>query len=182
MDSSDSFQIDEHLARLLAAYDQGIDGGDGKAPTIGVPRAESGPHSPLPGEKLVGPLNGSRANVGSASDLLPDASRGPANLTPRPITITPSPGIGVHRIGRFELRRQLGKGGCGIVFLAFDPKLEREVALKIPRPEMLLSPAARRRLVRSAGGRGVRSPQPRPGLRDRRDRPDLLHRYAFCPD
>jgi serine/threonine protein kinase len=48
------------------------------------------------------------------------------------------------------LRKQLGKGGCGIVFLAYDPKLERDVALKIPRPEMLLSPEARRRLVREA--------------------------------
>src|SRR5206468_5887822 len=125
-------------------------GGDGKAATIGVPAAESAPVSPRPGEEVVKPLSGSRANVGSVSDLLPDPSRAPAIVTPRPITITPSPGNGTHRIGRFELRRQLGKGGCGIVFLAFDPKLHREVALKIPRPELLLSPDARRRLIREA--------------------------------
>ena len=34
--------------------------------------------------------------------------------------------------------------------VAFDPKLRREVALKIPRPEMLMSPDARRRLFREA--------------------------------
>src|SRR5262249_41613662 len=148
MDSSDSLQIDEHLARLLAAYDQGIEGGDGKAPTIDVPSVP--PVPPLPGERVVNALSGPAANEGSVGELLPESGRTSSDWTPRPLTITPGPDAGPHRIGRFELRRQLGKGGCGIVFLAFDPKLEREVALKIPRPEMLLSQDARRRLVREA--------------------------------
>jgi serine/threonine protein kinase len=37
-------------------------------------------------------------------------------------------------IGRFELRRVLGKGAQATVWLAFDPRLEREVALKLMRP------------------------------------------------
>ena len=45
MDSSDSLKIDENLARFLAAYDQGIDGGgDAGAITMHIgPPAGSGP-------------------------------------------------------------------------------------------------------------------------------------------
>lgn len=35
------------------------------------------------------------------------------------------------RLGRFELRRQLGRGAQASVWLAFDPRLEREVAVKL---------------------------------------------------
>ncbi|MBX3619979.1 MAG: protein kinase [Rhizobacter sp.] len=37
----------------------------------------------------------------------------------------------VDTLGRFELRRQLGKGAQATVWLAFDPRLEREVAVKL---------------------------------------------------
>src|SRR5437867_9302131 len=149
MNSSDSLHLDEHLARLLAAYDQGLGGGDGKAPTIDVPAvAADEPPVARPGEQLVQPMSGDPVHQGSISDLLPDVGAEAPRPMPEAVTTTPLPGT--HRIGRFELRRQLGKGGCGIVFLAFDPKLQREVALKLPRPEMLLSPDARRRLIREA--------------------------------
>jgi serine/threonine protein kinase/WD40 repeat protein len=147
MDSSDSLQIDEHLAKLLAAYDQSMDGADSKAPTIGVHRSDSAP--PLrPSSIAPSPLH-SALNEGSLTEVLPERKPSDSDWMPR-AQVTPPPGGAPHRIGRFELRRQLGKGGCGIVFLAFDPKLEREVALKIPRPEMLLSDDARRRLIREA--------------------------------
>jgi len=36
-----------------------------------------------------------------------------------------------YRIGRFKIERQLGKGGQGIVYLATDPTLQRQVAIKV---------------------------------------------------
>jgi len=36
-------------------------------------------------------------------------------------------------LGRFELRRLIGEGGQATVWLAFDPRLEREVAIKLMR-------------------------------------------------
>src|SRR6266550_4730111 len=38
-----------------------------------------------------------------------------------------------RRWGPLELRREIGKGHFGTVYLAWDPDLEREVALKILR-------------------------------------------------
>ncbi|MBL4689410.1 MAG: protein kinase, partial [Nannocystaceae bacterium] len=52
------------------------------------------------------------------------------------------------RIGRYAVLGHLGAGAMGIVLRAYDPKLEREVALKILRGAM--SQDSRMRLVREA--------------------------------
>jgi serine/threonine protein kinase len=39
------------------------------------------------------------------------------------------------RFGRHDIRRKLGEGGFGEVFLARDPLLQRDVVLKVPRPD-----------------------------------------------
>ena len=54
------------------------------------------------------------------------------------------------QIGRYEIIAPLGSGGFGLVYRAFDPTLRRPRALKIPRPEVLESPAKRQRFLSDA--------------------------------
>lgn len=56
----------------------------------------------------------------------------------------------LSRIGRFEVRKKLGQGGFGTVYRAFDPQLERDVAVKVPKTELLASPESEKRFLREA--------------------------------
>lgn len=53
-------------------------------------------------------------------------------------------------VGRFRIDKELGRGGFGIVFRAFDPGMGRWVALKVPKAEALLDPGIRRRFLGEA--------------------------------
>ena len=63
-----------------------------------------------------------------------------------PVAAGPFP----QQFGRYELRACLGRGGMGTVFLAYDTRLDIEVALKVPHPDLLQLPGVLERFYREA--------------------------------
>ena len=74
------------------------------------------------------------------------AHEAPLNRRSSIDTLVPS----LSQLGRFQISEQIGRGGYGIVVRGFDPRLEREVAIKIPRFEAALSAESRTRFVRES--------------------------------
>lgn len=70
-------------------------------------------------------------------------------------------------LGSYRLTRLLGRGGMGEVWQAFDKNLERDVAVKLMRKELLQNDDAVRRFAREA--RAVA----------RLNHPNIVHVYAF---
>jgi len=53
-------------------------------------------------------------------------------------------------LGRYVVTGCVGAGGMGVVYSAWDPDLDRRVALKVLRPELSAEPSSRARLLREA--------------------------------
>src|SRR6266853_4386615 len=54
------------------------------------------------------------------------------------------------KLGRYEIRSKIGAGGMGEVYLAFDTKLDRKVAVKILPAEVAAHPDRMKRFVQEA--------------------------------
>src|SRR5688500_3010081 len=56
-----------------------------------------------------------------------------AKLSPAREPIAPVPSVAGGQLGRYVLLARLGAGGMGVVYAAYDPELDRRVALKVLR-------------------------------------------------
>jgi serine/threonine protein kinase/tetratricopeptide (TPR) repeat protein len=87
-----------------------------------------------------------------------------------------------RQLGRFQIRRELGRGGFGIVYLAYDPELGREVALKVPRPEALGTEELRQRFQHEArAAAGLDHPNLVPVYEAGEIGPVCYIASAYCP-
>jgi len=99
--------------------------------------------------------------AGHASRLHPQAqnTQGPAGMhetlggdfgdPARGETVIEKPEL-PQQIGRYEVRSELGSGGFGRVFLAFDDELDRLVAIKVPREDRIATARERETFVKEA--------------------------------
>lgn len=87
-----------------------------------------------------------RADAEGPSPLdSPHPDAGPPRVTGDIPALSPG-----SRIGSFRIERELGRGGMGIVYKAFDDRLQRDVALKAVSGADADDPVKRRRLQNEA--------------------------------
>src|SRR5262245_37750526 len=85
-------------------------------------------------------------------------------------------------VGRFVIRQRLGAGAFGGVYRAYDPQLDREVALKVPPPGTLDSPGRVERFLREAkAAANLRHPHIVPLYESGRDGERFYIASAFIP-
>jgi eukaryotic-like serine/threonine-protein kinase len=129
----------EAMVQRAAAFDDYLGGFADAIPAGAEPAPsalEAGPDDDLASGPLTGLLDTMLLlrQAAAADGVVPAA--GPA----------PPP----RAIGRHTILRLAGEGGFATVWEGFDTVLRRPVAVKLRRPELLLSESARRRFVREA--------------------------------
>ena len=130
----DQDRLEQHLDECAACLDLVAAAAESEGPT----RAEGPdrPRSPAPDAISV-----SGPSAGSADE---ESERAMAALD------RDQPLEAGARIGRYLVIGPLGQGGMGVVYAAYDPELDRRVAIKLLRPRGSSSDGGQARLLREA--------------------------------
>jgi serine/threonine protein kinase len=96
-------------------------------------------------ERIVPLSYGSWPTLSNADTPMP-----PACTDPFDFLLPPQQPNEIGRLGHYRILRKLGAGGMGIVFLAEDIHLKRQVALKVLQPEAATDREAHQRFLREA--------------------------------
>jgi len=91
---------------------------------------------------------GSNIFSDSAGSQSPDKAGDEDN--PLPSFHPPTQPGDLGRLGRYRLRKPLGKGGMGAVYLGYDDVLRRKIAIKVLMPKFAANKVARERFLREA--------------------------------
>jgi eukaryotic-like serine/threonine-protein kinase len=95
---------------------------------------------------------GSDSSIHEEVERLLDAERGPLEnpMLDALAKLVPAALARGEMLGPYRVETKIGQGGMGVVYRAWDTRLDRRIALKVLRPEQVNDPVHRQRLVREA--------------------------------